>query len=155
MPWRVMLGFTLTHIVPGLNQLFVSVIVPIAGKLLKFTLGRLPRIPVYLRLLWSIYSDAEPSSEARKYLTSVLLILGSILSFMTYCYVPLTGAFLIGPLMTPIAAMIAIVVSLVALDSIFALNHDYLCQKYPGEFDAVSEDIQVFKETIGSKNWRK
>jgi O-acetyl-ADP-ribose deacetylase (regulator of RNase III)/tellurite resistance protein len=155
MSWQVILGFILTQVVPGLTQLFVSVIVPVAAMLLKFTLLRLPRIPVYLRLLWSIYTDSEPNSEARKYLTSVLLLLGSILSFMTYCYVPLTGAFLIGPLMTPVAAMIALVVSLVSLDYIFAINHDYLNQKYPEEFTSVSKDIQEFKDALGSKTWEE
>jgi len=155
MPWQVMLGFILTQVVPGLQQLFVGVIVPIATRLLKFTLGRLPRIPVYFQLLWSIYTDSEPSSESRKYLTSVLLILSSILSFMAYCYVPLTGAFLIGSLMTPVAAMIALLVSLIALDSIFALNHDYLYQKYPEEFTSISGDIQALKDALGSETWEK
>lgn len=150
-----MLGFMLTQVVPGLKQLFVSVIVPGAAMLLKFTLLRLPRIPVYLRLLWSIYTDSEPNSEARRYLTSALLVLGSILSFMTYCYIPLTGTFLIGSLMTPVAAMITLVVSLVTLDTIFALNHDYLYQKYPEEFASVSEDIQALKNMLGTKQWDK
>lgn len=155
MSWQFTLGFILTQVVPGLKGLFVGVIVPVAAMLLQFTLPRVARIPIYLRLLWSIYTDSEPNSEARKYLTSVLIILGSILSFMAYCYVPLTGAFLIGSLMTPVAAMIALVVSLVALDSIFALNHDYLCQKYPAEFTSVSKDIQELKQTLGNKSWEE
>jgi hypothetical protein len=153
MPWQGMLGFILTQVLPGLQELFVRVIVPIAGNLLKFTLRRIPRIPIYLRLLWSIYTDSEPGSEARRYLTSVLLVLGSILSFMTYCYIPLTGVALLGSFMAPVAAMIALVVSLVALDGLLALNHDYLCQKYPEELTAVSDDIQALKELLGSKQW--
>jgi len=155
MPLQVMLGFMLTAVVPGLKQLFTGVIVPAATVLLQFTMKRLPRIPIYLRLLWSIYTDSEPGSEARKYLTSVLLVLSSVLSFMTYCYIPLTGAFLVGALITPVAAMIALVVSLVALDSILALNHDYLCQKYPEEFDTVSDDIQALKSALGGKKWEE
>lgn len=155
MPWQVVIGFILTEIVPGLGQLFTNVIVPIGGKLLKFTLFRIPRIPVYLRLLWAIYSDSEPQSEARKYLTSILLILGSILSFMAYCYVPLTGFFIIGSVMTPVAAMVALVISLVALDSIFALNHDYLLQQYPGEFASISKDIADLKNLLGGKKWEE
>lgn len=155
MPWQQILSFVLAQVVPGLRQLFNSVIAPFAIELLKFTLSRLPRIPIYLRLLWSIYTDSEPNSEARKYLTSVLLILSSILSFMAYCYVPLTGAFLIGSLIAPVAAMIALVVSLVALDAIFALNHEYLLNKYPEDFVSISSDIEALKKTLGSKKWEE
>jgi hypothetical protein len=78
----------LMPIVPGLLQLFTAVIVPVAGLLLQFTLPRLARIPLYIRLLLTIYQDTNLDAEARKYLTSAMLILGSILTFMTYSYVP-------------------------------------------------------------------
>ena len=80
MPLQVMQ--LMMSVAPGLLQLFTSVFIPIAGDLLKFTLPRLVRIPLYLRLLWTIYQDKEFNSEARKYLTSVLLLLGSILTFI-------------------------------------------------------------------------
>ncbi|MEB3161102.1 MAG: macro domain-containing protein [Synechocystis sp.] len=67
----------------------------------------------------------------------------------------MTGAFLIGPLITPVAAMIALVVSLVALDSIFALNRDYLRQKYPDEFISISQDIEDLEKVLGAKNWEE
>jgi O-acetyl-ADP-ribose deacetylase (regulator of RNase III)/tellurite resistance protein len=155
MVWQAMLGFIITEVVPGLRQLFNNVIVPLAVELLKFTLSRLPRIPIYLRLLWAIYTDSEPNSEARRYLTSVLLILSSILSFMAYCYVPLTGAFLIGSLMTPVAAMLALVICLVALDKIFNLNQEYLRKKFPEEFTLVNDDITDLKTTLGKNKWEK
>lgn len=85
MPQQVLL--LIMSIVPGLMQLFVAVIIPVAGQLLTFTLPRLFKIPLYLRLLWTIYTDSEVGAEARKYLSSVLLVLGSILTFMTYSYI--------------------------------------------------------------------
>ncbi len=146
--------FLVMQIVPGLMQLFTAVIIPVAGQLLTFTLPRLVRIPLYLRLLWTIYTDSEMNSESRKYLTSVLLVLGSILTFMTYSYIPLTGVPIIGVLTTPIAAMIAMIVSLVSLDFILSLHQDYLIAKYPDEFDSIRSDITELSQIMG-KNWEK
>jgi hypothetical protein len=139
MPLQVM--ELMMSVAPGLLQLFTSVFIPIAGELLKFTLPRLVRIPLYLRLLWTIYQDKQFNSEARKYLTSVLLLLGSILTFIVYSYVPWTGLPIIGVFTTPIASMMALVISLAALDSILILNKAYLAEKYPEEFVLVSSDI--------------
>lgn len=139
---------------PALWQFFTSVIVPVASQLLKFTLPRLVRIPLYLRLLLTIYQDTEINAEARKYLTTVLLVLGSILTFVTYSYIPFTGLPIISSFTTPVAGMIALVVSLVALDFILATNHDYLKGKYPDEFIGVDKDIDQLKSIFG-KNWEK
>ncbi len=64
--------------IPGMLQLFTSVMIPVAGKLLSFTLPRFVKIPIYLRFLLTIYQDKQLNAEARKYLTSALLLLGSI-----------------------------------------------------------------------------
>ncbi|MEB3121223.1 MAG: macro domain-containing protein [Snowella sp.] len=145
--------FLVMQIVPGLMQLFVNVIIPIAGQLLTFTIPRLVRIPLYLRLLWTIYTDSEINAEARKYLTSVLLVLGSILTFMTYSYIPLTGVPIIGALTTPIAAAIAIIVSLVSLDGVLVLNKNYLIAKYPQEFESIHSDVNDISTLLGQANW--
>jgi O-acetyl-ADP-ribose deacetylase (regulator of RNase III)/uncharacterized tellurite resistance protein B-like protein len=150
MPLQVM--ELMMSVAPGLLQLFTSVFIPIAGELLKFTLPRLVRIPLYLRLLWTIYQDKQFNSEARKYLTSVLLLLGSILTFIVYSYVPWTGLPIIGVFTTPIASMMALVISLAALDSILILNRAYLAEKYPEEFVLVSSDINELEKVMG-KSW--
>lgn len=136
-------------IVPGLTQLFTSIILPVAGKLLKFTIPRITRLPRYLRLLWTIYSDSEPNSEAKKYLTGVLVLLGSILTFMAWSYIPLTGVPIIGAFTTPVASMVAIVVSLVSLEFIFGLNQEYFAKKYPQEFELVKLDIEEISGVLG------
>lgn len=141
--------FELLKIVPEITKFFTTVIVPVASKLLKFSLPRVVRLPVYLNLLWLIYSDLEADSEARKLLTSVLLILGSILAFMAYSYVPLTGLPIIGALTTPVAAMIAIFVSLVSLELIFRLQINKYSQNFPEE---VRRDITELEEMFG-KSW--
>jgi hypothetical protein len=140
------------QVVPGLTQLFTSVILPVADKLLRFTIPRIGKLPLYFRLLWTIYSDYESNSEARKYLTSVLVLLGSILTFMTWSYIPLTGVPIIGIFTTPIAGMIALVVSLVALEFIFKLNQEYFANKYPQEFALVQSDIDELSRLLG-KSW--
>ncbi len=138
--------------VPELLKIFVSIVVPIAGKLLEFTRPRLARIPLYLRLLWTIYQDKELDAEARKYLTSLLLLLSSILTFMAYSYVPWTGLPILGIFMTPIAAILALVIILVGLDAILGLNRNYLCRKYPEEFSLVNADIHSIAELMG-QSW--
>lgn len=150
MPLQVMQ--LMMSVAPGLLQLFTSVFIPIAGDLLKFTLPRLVRIPLYLRLLWTIYQDKQFNSEARKYLTSVLLLLGSILTFIVYSYVPWTGLPIVGVFTTPIASMMALVISLAALDSILVLNKAYLAEKYPEEFALVDSDINELEKVMG-KSW--
>lgn len=142
------------QVVPGLTQLFTSVILPVADKLLRFTIPRIGKLPLYFRLLWTIYSGYESNSEARKYLTSVLVLLGSILTFMTWSYVPFTGVPIIGIFTTPIAGMIALVVSLVALEFIFKLNQEYFANKYPQEFALVQSDIDELSRLLG-KFWEE
>ena len=149
-----MLDELIFTILPGITALFTNVLIPVAGKLLTFTLPRLVRIPLYLRFLWTIYTDSESNAEARKSLTSVLLVLGSILTFMTYSYIPLTGVPILGVFTTPIAGMLAIVVSLVSLDTIFNLNREYLQQKYPEEFSSVSSDIAEISQVLG-ESWEE
>jgi len=140
--------------IPGMLQLFTSVMIPVAGKLLSFTLPRVVKIPIYLRFLLTIYQDKQLNAEARKYLTSALLLLGSILTFMVYSYVPWTGLPIIGAFTTPIAGIMALVISLVSLDSILALNRAYLSEKYPQEFKGIEGDINELSKVMG-KSWNE
>ena len=149
-----MLTSLIIEIIPGIMALFAHVIIPVGGKLLTFTLPRLVKIPIYLRLLWTIYTDSETTGEARKYLTSVLVVLSSILTFVTYSYIPLTGVPIIGAFTTPIAGMLAMVVCLVSLEVIFNLNQEYLQNKYPQEFSSVSSDIAEISQVLG-KSWEE
>lgn len=148
-----MLPITLiAEIVPELMKFFNSAILPVAVKLFKFTLSKLAKLPLYILLLWTIYKDSEPNSEARKYLTTVLLVLGSILTFMTYSCIPFVGGQIIGAVTTPIAAVLAFIISLVALDFIFSLNHGYLRNEYPDEFNTINSDINDIARVLG-KSW--
>ena len=140
--------------IPGISQFFTSVIIPAAAQLLKFTLPRIINIPRYLQLLWTIYHDSGTDAEARKYLTSLLLIIGTILSFMAYSYVPLTGVPIIGAMTTPVAAMLAIVIILASLDIIFKLNKEYLFSKYPEDCEFITSEINALSNVSG-KSWGK
>ncbi|MBD2665143.1 appr-1-p processing domain-containing protein [Richelia sinica FACHB-800] len=137
---------------PGLSQFFTSVILPLSAQLLKFTLPRIINIPRYLQLLWTIYNDSGTNSEARKYLTCLLLIISSILSFMAYSYVPLTGVPIIGAMTTPVAAMLAIVIILASLDIILKLNRDYLLSQYPEDLQFINSEIDALSNVLG-KPW--
>jgi O-acetyl-ADP-ribose deacetylase (regulator of RNase III) len=137
-----------------LTRFFTTAIVPVAGKLLKFTIPRIARLPKYIRLLQTIYTDQEANSESRKYLTSVLLVLGSILTFLTWSYVPMVGVPIIGAFMTPIAAVIALILSLIALEATFGLNQQYFAKKYPQEFNLVKLDIEEISGTLG-ESWEE
>jgi len=145
-------GLILT-LLPILRGFFIVTILPAAGPLLKFLLSRSSRIPTYLQLLWTIYGDSEPNSEARKYLTSVLLVLSSILTFVTYSYVPMTAVPVVGAFTTPIAALIAMTVSLAALDILFSLNQDYLAQRYPEAYVELRADVDALSTAVGRSHW--
>lgn len=71
---------------------------------------------------------------------------------MVYSYVPWTGLPVIGAFTTPVAGAIAIVISLVALDSIVALNRDYLVGRYPEELALIAPDIEELARVMG-KSW--
>ncbi len=141
------------ELLPGLGVFLVESIMPAAAPLLKFLLKRSIRIPAYLQLIWTIYSDSEPDSEARKYLTGVLLVLSSILTFVTYSYVPMTAVPVIGAFTTPVAALIAMTVSLAALDVVFTLNQGYLALRYPDAYAEVKADVGELSKAIGASHW--
>jgi O-acetyl-ADP-ribose deacetylase (regulator of RNase III)/uncharacterized tellurite resistance protein B-like protein len=146
--------FVAAEILPGLGKLLFLVISPAIRNLLKFTVYRLFEIPVYLRLLWGIYQNSAGNSESRKYVTSVLLVLGSILTFVTYSWIPMTGIPILGELVTPVAGAIAIIVSLVALDSLQFDNHSYFSQEYPQEYQRLQFDIEELARIYG-QDWDK
>lgn len=140
--------------IPAIMQLFVSVIVPVAGKLITFTMTKITKIPLYIQLLWKIYKDEKIESEARKYLTTALLIIGNILAFLVSSYIPLTGVPIIGGFTTPIAGAIALVVSLVTLDIVLELHRDYLTQQYQEEFSEIYADRNELVQNLGPA-WEK
>jgi len=142
--------------IPGLIlQFFGYVIVPIAGKLLNFTIGKIKKVPLYIELLYTIYRDPNINSEARFILTASLLIIGHILAFLGFSYIPLTGAPILGLFTTPIAGAIAIVISLATFDIVLELNRDYLSGQYASELEEIESDRNELINSLGSNWWEK
>ncbi|MCT7967765.1 macro domain-containing protein [Laspinema sp. D1] len=140
--------------IPAIMQLVVLVIVPVAGKFITFAMTKITKIPLYIQLLWKIYKDENIEGEARKYLTTALLIIGNILAFLVSSYIPLTGVPIIGAFTTPIAGAIALVVSLVTLDIVLELHRDYLTQQYQEEFTTIYADRNELVQNLGP-SWEK
>ncbi|MBS0018179.1 MAG: macro domain-containing protein [Arthrospira sp. SH-MAG29] len=145
--------------IPGLiMQFFGYVIVPISGQLLKFAIPKIKKIPSYINLLFTIYKDQNIEAEARKILTASLLIIGHILAFLASSYIPLTGMPILGLFTTPIAAAIAIVISLVTFDIVLKLNGEYLKSKYGSELEDIQSDRNELIQSLGDsweKTWEK
>ena len=116
--------FIIQSVLPLLSTVF-ALLVPVLGEAIKFTLTRIPKIPSYLLLLKVLYSDMDSSSKDRKILTTSILVIGSITTFMAYSLIPFTGVPLIGAVTSSIAAVIAVVVALIVLDMMFAMNQGY------------------------------
>ncbi len=142
---------------PAVTSLFASVI-PIIfaslGGLLGFALPRSAQIPHYIKALIILYQDAAPESQTRKYVTSALLILGSILTFMAHSFVPFTGVPIIGAVTTPIALLISLVVILTTLDLITQLNEPYLENLkaiYANDMQSMQDDILTIQVQLGPK----
>jgi hypothetical protein len=144
------ISFVTTFIVPTLSIL-LSAIAPVAAIVMGFTLSRLTKIPRYVKLLRWLYEDSDPDSQARQYATLGLLLLSGILMFMAYSFVPGTALPVVGSVMTAIAAMLAVVVSLTALDLIFTLNEGYwldrLRQNNPEDVDDLLGDIAALSKS--------
>lgn len=151
------ISFVTTFIVPTLSVL-LSAIAPVAAIVMGFTLSRLTKIPRYVKLLRWLYEDSDPDSQARQYATLGLLLLSGILTFMAYSFVPGTMLPVVGSVMTAIAAMLAVVVSLTALDLIFTLNEGYwldrLRQNNPEDVDDLLGDIAALSKLLGN-SWNK
>lgn len=142
--------------IPGLIlQFFGYVIVPIASKLLNFTIKKIKKVPLYIELLYTIYRDKNINSEARMILTASLLIIGNILAFLGFSYIPLTGAPILGLFTTPIAGAIAIVISLATFDIVLELNRDYLTSKYASALEEIESDRNELIDSLGSNWWEK
>lgn len=149
------IAFVTTVIVPALGTIF-ALIAPVAGALFAFTLSNLAKIPRYIKLLRLLYEETEPDSQARKFLTLGLLLLGGILTFMVYSFIPGTALPIIGSVITPIAMMLALVVSLATLDLVFNANEGYYLEKSSQleEVDDLMGDIARLSEIFG-KSWKK
>ncbi|BAY42259.1 hypothetical protein NIES2111_66550 (plasmid) [Nostoc sp. NIES-2111] len=142
---------------PAVTSLFASVI-PIIfaslGGLLGFALPRSAQIPHYIKALILLYQDSAPESQTRKYVTSALLILGGILTFMAHSFVPFTGVPIIGAITTPIAILICLVVILTTLDLITQLNEPYLENIkaiYANDMQGMQDDLLTIKVQLGPK----
>jgi uncharacterized tellurite resistance protein B-like protein len=144
-------------VLPVLTAIF-TLLVPVFTEVLKFTLTRIPKIPSYIRLIKFLYADIDSSAKERQIITGGLLVIGSILTFMTYSLIPWTGVPLVGAVTSPIAAAMAIVVALAVLDIIFAMNQGYYLEKLKKEgfagLDGIETDIKSLKDAFG-KSWQK
>lgn len=142
---------------PVITSLFAATIPVIFASLtglLGFSLTRASQLPRYIKILVLLYQDSAPDSETRKYVTSALLALGGILSFMAHSVVPFTGLPVLGAVTTPIALLIALMIVLVTLDIITGLNEPYiqsLKSIYPNDLQDAQDDILTAKAELGPK----
>lgn len=142
---------------PAVTNLFAAIIpivFPLLGSLLGFALSRAAQLPNYIRFLVLLYQDSEPSSQTRKYVTSALLVLGGILSFMAHSLVPFTAVPFLSAVTAPIALLFALIVVLVTLDIVVNLNEPYVANLkgvYSDDFQQVQDDILAGKVQLGPK----
>ncbi|WP_071517565.1 TerB family tellurite resistance protein [Geitlerinema sp. PCC 9228] len=152
-----LVAFVTTWVLPGLSLVF-SFIVPLIGSLLGFAVSRIPKIPTYIKLLRLIYGDSASESQVRKYVTASLLMVGSIVTFLTWSVFPSLAVPVVGPILNAIAAILALVVILTSLELIFSYNQGYYQQKLrqaaPEIVDDTLEDIQELSKIFG-KSWKK
>lgn len=152
----VILAFVTANILPALGAIFV-LIVPVTNSLLAFTLSSLSKFPRYIKFLRLLYEDAADESKARQTLTLGFLCLGGILSFMTYSVIPGTALPILGMVMTPIAAMLAIVTIFATFDLVFNINEGYylkrLKQHEDEELTDLIDDLKKISEIFG-KSWK-
>jgi hypothetical protein len=59
--------FVIQAVLPLLSTIF-ALLVPVLGEVIKFALTRVPKIPLYLRLLKVLYSDIDSSAKDRQIL---------------------------------------------------------------------------------------
>ncbi|MDB9312093.1 macro domain-containing protein [Spirulina sp. CS-785/01] len=153
----LIIGFVTSFILPTIGSI-LQLIIPVAASVLVFSFSKIPQIPRYIKFLRLLYEDTDPNSKARQMITLALLILGSLLTFLTYSFIPGTGIPILGTTMNAIAAMLAIVVLLVSFNFIFHVNEDYYLQKlsqtHPEEMKNLLQDITALAKIFG-KSWKK
>lgn len=150
-------AFIASTILPSVGVL-LSYVAPFVlmslSSLLTFSLSRIPKIPLYIKVLVALYQDSQPGSKAKKYLTIALLILGSILTFLAHSFVPFTGTIIIGAVTTPIALLLSLVVILATMDLILNINGDYLVNVeaiYGNDVQNLRDDVLSMKVKFGPK----
>lgn len=154
----VFLAFLTQYIVPGVGTIFTALL-PVISHVIGFAITRIPKIPSYITLIRILWKDTNPDSQARRYLNTALLILGGILSFMSYSLIPGTAIPLISMATVPIASVLSIVVALVSLDLVFNLNEGYYHKQlqaqtnYAGVQD-LFDDIEGLRKVLGG-SWKK
>jgi hypothetical protein len=150
--------FIIQSVLPLLSAIF-ALLVPVLSQAIKFALIRIPKIPSYLALLKVIYSDMDSSVKDRQIITTGVLLIGSITTFMAYSLIPFTGVPLIGAVTSSIAAVIAIVVALVVLDIVFAMNQGYYRKQLEKQgftgLDDIDADIKSLQNIFGKSSWQK
>jgi uncharacterized tellurite resistance protein B-like protein len=127
------------------------------GALLGFAIPRAIKIPKYIKTLFLLYENSDPSSQTRKYVTGAALILSSQLAFMAHSFVPFTGVPIIGAVTTPIALLFSLVIILVALDIVTGINEPYLKNLefvYHNEFQEMKDDLSTIRNIMGP-SWNK
>lgn len=154
------LQFLFTVVFPVVGSVF-SVLTPLIiesfGGLIQFSLSRVGKIPLYIQILTRIYNDSEPNSQIKKYVTTGLLILGGILSFMANSFVPFTAVPLIGIATAPIAILFSLVVILLTMDLIVGIDQNFFTKMetvYGKEVLEMEQDISTLKTKMGPK-WNK
>jgi hypothetical protein len=150
--------FIIQSVLPLLSAIF-ALLIPILSEAIKFALIRVPKIPSYLALLKVLYSDMDSSVKDRKIITTGILVIGSITTFMAYSLIPFTGVPLIGTVTSSIAAVIAIVVALAVLDMIFAINQGYYLKQLKKQgfagLDDIEADIKGLQNIFGKSLWQQ
>ncbi|WP_069789391.1 TerB family tellurite resistance protein (plasmid) [Cyanobacterium sp. IPPAS B-1200] len=154
------LEFLFTAIFPVVGSIF-SILAPLMiqsfGGLIQFSLSRVGKIPLYIQILSRIYQDSEANSQIKKYVTTGLLILGGILSFMANSFVPFTAIPIIGLATAPVATLLSLVVILLTMDLIVGVDQNFFTKMkmvYGEEVLEMQQDISTLKTKIGPK-WDK
>lgn len=152
--------FLFAVIFPVVGSIF-SVLAPLMiqsfSGLIQFSLSRVGKIPLYIQILSRIYQDSEPNSQIKKYVTTGLLLLGGILSFMANSFIPFTAMPLIGLATTSMAILLSLVVILLTMDFIIGVDQNFFTKMktvYGEEVSEMEQDISTLKITIGPK-WDK
>lgn len=145
------LAIVTSTVFPALGTILALLAPAIAG-ILQFAIPRLSRLPRYVHLLRTLYRDANPGSQARKYATAGLLALGGMMSFVTYTIVPGTALPIVGATLGAIALVLAVVVSLATLDLVFQLNEAYylqqLVEQEPDLFVDLLDDLEAIHSLL-------
>ena len=129
-------------------------------NLIPICLSRAKNIPQHIQILKSIYNDMDPDSQYKKYLSTALLLLASLLSFMAYSFIPFTGAPFIHVVTVPIAIMLSFLVFCFTFEMLLpafasgSINVEKLHREFGPGLDKLKDDYLTIKSKIGP-SWDK